>query len=279
MKKTLVIISLLAVLSLGIILAGCGTKPASAPAEKNETTTKETTVKVGASAVPHAEILESIKPLLKKEGINLYVVTYDDYAQLNPALNDGQIDANYFQHVPYLDSVAKEKGYKFTVAAKVHVEPIGFYSLKYKSQDELPAGAQIGIPNDPSNEYRALVLLEQNGLIKLITGIADYQASPRDITDNPKKFKFVEVEAAQLPRSLPDLAAAVINTNYVLEAKFDPQSALFREDARSPYANVLVVRQGDEKRPEIQKLVKALTSPEVKKFIEAKYGVAVVPAF
>lgn len=279
MKKTLLILSLLAVFSLGLFLAGCGSKPASTTAQKEEASNRETTIKVGASAVPHAEILESIKPALQQEGINLEVVTYDDYAQLNPALNDGQIDANYFQHVPYLDSVSKEKGYKLTVAAKVHVEPIGFYSLKYKSKEELPKGAQIGIPNDPSNEYRALALLEQNGLIKLKNGIANYEASPRDITENPKDFKFVEVEAAQLPRSLPDLAAAVINTNYVLEAKLDPQTALFREDARSPYANVLVVRQGDEKRPEIQKLVRALTSPQVKKFIETKYGVAVVPAF
>jgi D-methionine transport system substrate-binding protein len=239
----------------------------------------EVTIKVGAAVVPHAEILNFIKPKLKQDGINLEVVTLDDEAQLNPALNEKQIDANYFQHVPYLDSVSKEKGYEFLVAAKVHVEPIGFYSEKLKSKDELKEGAKIAIPNNPSNEFRALALLQTNGLIKLKDGISDFKATPRDIAENPKKLKFVEVESPQLTRSLPDVDGAVINTNYILEAKIDPNTALFREDANSPYANIIVVRKGDENRPEIKKLGEYLTSPDVKKFIQEKYGVAVVPAF
>ncbi|WP_027092146.1 MetQ/NlpA family ABC transporter substrate-binding protein [Cohnella thermotolerans] len=288
---------------LGAVLAGCGSnnkgneagsspapespkastanagESASPSASSSEAPKEEVTLKVGAAAVPHAEILNFVKPKLKEEGVNLDVIVYDDEGQLNPALKDGQIDANYFQHVPYLDSVKEEKGYDFVVTAKVHVEPIGFYSDKYKSKDELPEGAKIGIPNNPSNEYRALVLLQQQGLIKLKDGLTTYEATPRDIVDNPKKLKFVEADSATLPRSLPDLDGAVINTNLVLEAKLDPNSALFREDANSPYANVIVVRRGDENKEAIKKLDAALTSPDVKKFIEDKYGVAVVPAF
>lgn len=207
------------------------------------------------------------------------VVVFDDEGQLNPALNEKQIDANYFQHVPYLDSVKGEKGYDFAVTTKVHVEPIGFYSDKLKSKDEIKEGATIGIPNNPSNEYRALVLLQQQGFIKLKEGITTYEATPKDIVENPKKLKFVEADSATLPRALPDLDGAIINTNLVLEAKIDPNSALFREDANSPYANIIVVRKGDENNEAIKKLDVALTSPEVKKFIEDTYGVAVVPAF
>jgi D-methionine transport system substrate-binding protein len=258
------------------VLSGCG----STKQEAAQTNAKaEVTVKVGAAAVPHAEILNFIKPKLKQEGINLEVIVLDDEGQLNPSLDTKQIDANYFQHVPYLESVAKEKGYNFTVAAKVHVEPMGFYSQKLKSKDELQEGAKIAIPDNPSNEYRALVLLQNNGLIKLKDGITNYSATPRDIIDNPKKFKFVEVDAAQLTRALPDVDGAVINTNRILEAKIDPNTALFREDAKSPYVNDLVVRKGDENRPEIKKIAEYLVSPDVKKFIQDKYGVAVVPAF
>ncbi|WP_239714147.1 MetQ/NlpA family ABC transporter substrate-binding protein [Paenibacillus sp. 19GGS1-52] len=264
-------------------LAGCssdkGDNSAAAEGAKSGNAVKEVTLKVGAAAVPHAEILEFIKPKLKEEGVNLDIVVLDDEGQLNPALQEKQIDANYFQHVPYLDSIKDEKGYDFVVTAKVHVEPIGFYSEKLKSKEELPDGAKIGIPNNPSNEYRALVLLQQQGLIKLKDGLTTYEATPKDIVDNPHKFEFVEADAATLPRALPDLDGAVINTNVVLEAKIDPNSALFREDANSPYANIVVVRKGDENRDEIKKLDAALNSPDVKKFIEDKYGVAVVPAF
>ena len=275
------IISKITVGTVSVILAasmlvGCSSTKTATPQNSGKT---EVTVKVGAAVVPHAEILNFIKPKLKAEGINLEVVILDDEAQLNPALETKAIDANYFQHVPYYESVAKEKGYKFVVAAKVHVEPIGFYSQKIKNKDDLKEGSTIAIPNNPSNEYRSLALLQTQGLIKLKDGIANFSATPRDIVDNPKKLKFVEVDAAQLTRSLPDVDGAIVNTNFILEAKIDPKSAIFREDANSPYANDLYVRQGEEGRPELKKIAEILTSPDVKKFIQDKYGVAVVPAF
>jgi len=267
---------------LAMMVVGCTTQKASTTASTPAAPTAAPALvklKVGAAVVPHADILNSIKPKLKEQGVDLEVVVLDDEGQLNPALADKQIDANYFQHVPYLDSVAKEKGYDFVVTAKVHVEPIGLYSQKIKAIGELKDGASIAIPNNPSNEYRALALLQANGLIKLKEGITNFSATPKDIVNNPKNLKFVEIDAAQATRSLPDVDAAVINTNYILEAKIDPKSALFREDANSPYANIIVVRKGDENRPEIKKLDQALNSPDVKKFIQDKYGVAVVPAF
>jgi len=275
-KKTFVKLSLLlAILIISSLFAGCSSdKKDSAASAK-----PEVTVKVGAAVVPHAEILNFIKPKLKEAGINLEIIVLDDEDQLNPALQTKQIDANYFQHVPYLESVSKEKGYDFVVAAKVHVEPIGFYSQKVKSKDDLRDGATIAISNNTSNEFRGLVLLQANGLIKLKEGIPNFSATPRDIAENPKHLKFVEVDPAQLTRTLPDVDGAVINTNFVLEAKLDPNSALFREGGESPYANDLIVRRGDESRPEIKKIAEALNSPEVKKFIQDKYGVAVVPAF
>ncbi|KZE51968.1 methionine ABC transporter substrate-binding protein [Brevibacillus parabrevis] len=294
-KKGLgVIFSVLVAFSM--VAAGCGSgsgsgasgsqSSSSAPAAPAQSGSgqaaepaKEVTLKVGAAPVPHAEILEFVKPKLKEQGVNLEVVVLDDEGQLNPALQDKQIDANFFQHVPYLDSIKTEKGYDFAVTTKVHVEPIGFYSDKLKSKDEIQEGAKIGIPNNPSNEYRALILLQEQGWIKLKDGLTTYQATPKDIAENPKKLEFIEAEASTLPRVLPDLAGTVINTNVVLEAKIDPKSALFREGANSPYANVITVRKGDENRDEIKKLDAVLTSPEVKKFIEDKYGVAVVPAF
>jgi len=281
-KNWVVLISMLVLASA--VLAGCGSKnnnggSASPSASQSSSGASELTLKVGAAAVPHAVILNFVKPALKEQGVNLDVVVFDDEGQLNPALHDKQIDANYFQHVPYLDSIKGEKGYDFAVTTKVHVEPIGFYSNKLKSKDEIGEGATIGFPNNPSNEYRALVLLERQGLIKLKEGITTYEATPKDIVDNPKNLKFIEADSATLPRSLPDLDGAIINTNLVLEAKIDPNSALFREDANSPYANIIVVRSGDENNEAVKKLDAALTTPEVKKFIEDTYGVAVVPAF
>ncbi|AKA67383.1 MetQ/NlpA family ABC transporter substrate-binding protein [Clostridium scatologenes] len=277
MKKRQFSLLISVLLTVGLF-AGCG-QSGKTTETANNSNSKEITIKVGAAATPHAEILKHVQPQLKKEGINLEIITLDDEDQLNPALQENQIDANYFQHVPYLNSVAKEKGYDFTVAGKVHVEPIGFYSSKLKSKDEIKNGANIAIPNNPSNEYRALVLLQAQGLIKLKDGIANYSATPKDIVDNPKNLKFTEVDSAQLPRVLQDVDGAVINTNIALEAKIDPKSALFREDSNSPYANVIVVRKGDENKEEIKKLVQVLNSDDVKKFIQEKYGVAVVPAF
>jgi D-methionine transport system substrate-binding protein len=260
---------------------GCASNVKQDANKINDSSNKksEVTLKIGASLTPHSEILEHIKPKLKEEGINLEIVNLDDEGQLNPALDEKQIDANYFQHVPYLESVSKEKGYNFEVAGKIHIEPIGLYSNKIKSINDLKDGDKIGIPNNPSNEYRALALLEKNGIIKLKSGLANYSATPNDISENPKHLQFIEADAAQLPRALGDLAGAVINTNIILDAKIDPNTALIRESGDSPYANIVVVRKGDIDRTEIKALVKALTSDDVKSFIKEKYGVAVVPAF
>ncbi len=281
-RKIALLVSLIALLvTAAVLLEGYSLSGGEVAAwEKGVASAAELkTLKIGAAVVPHAEILEYIKPRLKKEGVNLEIVVLDDEGQLNPALAEKNIAANYFQHVPYLDAVSREKGYDFVVTARVHVEPMGFYSQKIRSKSALKEGARIAIPNSPSNEYRALALLQANGLIKLRKDVANFQATPRDIVDNPRKLKFVEVDPPLLTRTLPDVDGAVINTNYVLEAKIDPNTALFREDANSPYANVVVVRRGDENREEVKKLKAALTSPEVKKFIKDKYGVAVVPAF
>lgn len=275
-------IAALAVAVTATVLIGCTPKAqgsSDAAAADDQATSAPVTIKVGADLVPHSEILNFIKPELEKQGVILEVVNFDDSGQLNPALAENQLDANYFQHVPYLESVAKEKGYAFDVLANVHVEPIGLYSEKYTEFSQLPDGALIAIPDNPSNEYRALVLLQANGLITLKEGLADYAATPADIVDNPRGLKFIEVDAAQLTRSLPDVDAAVINTNRILEAGIDPKSALIRENADSPYGNIVAVRAGDAERPELIKLKEALLSDAVKQFIEETYGVAVVPAF
>ena len=284
MKKR--IISVLAIAMLGIgIFTGCTNSASKDDGKANSSNTeagsssKEKTIKVGAALTPHAEILEHIKPVLKEKGINLEIVSLDSEDQLNPALDEKQIDANYFQHLPYLESVAKEKGYDFKVAGKIHIEPIGFYSNSIKSLDELKDGDKIGITNNPSNEYRALKLLEDKKVIKLKDGLADYSATPDDIAENPKHIQFIEVEAAQLPRSLDDLAGAVINTNLIIEAGLNTDSVIVRESGDSPYANIVVVRNGDENREEIKALIEALTTDDVKNFIKEKYGSAVIPAF
>lgn len=280
MKKKIIAIITSTFILIGV-LAGCSanSKQDSSNSNNSSSNKKEITLKVGASLTPHSEILEHVKPKLKEQGINLEIVNLDDEGQLNPALDEKQIDANYFQHLPYLESVSKEKGYNFEVAGKIHIEPIGLYSNTLKSINDLKDGDKIGIPNNPSNEYRALVLLEKNGLIKLKSGLANYSATPNDIAENPKHLQFIEADAAQLPRALGDLAGAVINTNIILDAKIDPNTALIRESGDSPYANIVVVRKGDKDRPEIQALIKALTSDDVKSFIKEQYGVAVVPAF
>lgn len=242
-------------------------------------TSAQTTLKVGASPVPHAEILEFIQPALAEEGLNLEIIVFTDYVQPNLALDNGDIDANYFQHVPYQEQFSADHGLKLTALGGVHVEPIGLYSDKHASLDELPEGAQIGIPNDPSNAGRALLLLQAAGLLELAEN-AGLDATPLDITANPKNFRFVELEAAQLPRSLADTAASVINTNYALEAGLNPlEDALVIEGADSPYVNVLTVRAGEEDNPAFSQLLDALTSEAVREFIEETYEGAVVATF
>ena len=272
MKKLLV--ALLALVSLAVVAAGCGGDDKKAASED-----KKVTLKVGATAVPHAEILNDIKPALAKEGVDLQIIEFSDYVKPNLALNDKELDANFFQHEPYLDTFVSERKLALVSAGKVHIEPMGIYSKTIKNLQDIPNGAKIAIPNDPSNGGRALALLESAKLLKLKDGVG-VKATVGDITQNDKKLQIVEIEAALLPRSMDDTDLSVINSNFAMEAKLNPvQDSLFTEPKESPYANIVAVRKGDESRPEIQKLMKALQSPEVKKFIEEKYKGAVVPAF
>ncbi|MFD2609676.1 MetQ/NlpA family ABC transporter substrate-binding protein [Deinococcus taklimakanensis] len=237
------------------------------------------TLRVGASPVPHAEILNFVKPILAKQGVELKVQEFTDYVTPNVALGEGSIDVNFFQHVPYLNSFQKDRPLGIVAGAKVHVEPIGVYSRRVKQLRDLKSGATIAIPNDPSNSGRALKLLEQAGLIRLKPN-AGINATVRDISTNLKKLKFRELDAAQLPRALGDVDAAVINTNYALEAGLNPlKDALKLEGKQSPYANVLATKPATLKNPDYLKLVAALRSPEVRAFILKKYNGAVVPAF
>ena len=234
---------------------------------------------VGATQVPHAEILEVVKPELAKEGVELDIKVFSDYVQPNLQLADKELDANFFQHQPYLDTFNKDRGAKLVSVGTVHVEPFGGYSRKLKSLKDLPEGATVAIPNDPSNSGRALLLLQKQGLIKL-KDPTNITATPLDIAENPKNLKFRELEAAILPRALDDVALALINTNYALEAGLVPtKDALFIEGADSPYANIVVTREDNKDAPAVKKLVNALHTPAVKKFIEEKYKGAVVPAF
>ncbi|WP_296954944.1 MetQ/NlpA family ABC transporter substrate-binding protein [uncultured Dialister sp.] len=274
--KKAIIASLAAVTAVGFI-AGCGDQKAPAKSAA-ASASKAATIKVGVSPVPHGEILASVKDQLAKEGVNVEIVEFTDYVQPNLALNDKSLDANYFQHKPYLDEFCKARGLKLVSIGQVHLEPMGVYSSKLKDIKALPDGAHVAIPNDPTNGGRALLVLQSAGLIKLRDG-APITATPQDIASNPKNLKFSELEAPQLPRALEDADIAVINMNFALEAKLDPKNAIYMEGSTSPYANVVAVREGDEKRPELQKLMKALNSKEAKDFIEKKYKGSVKAAF
>ena len=277
MKKVFALIAALAFSALA--LAGCGSQQ-SASSGASSAASGAKTLKVGATAVPHAEILEAAKPLLEKEGITLEIVEFNDYVQPNLALNDKELDANVFQHEPYLKNFMDEhKEVKLKNAAGIHIEPMGVYSRKIKKLDELKDGATIAIPNDPTNGGRSLLLLEKAGIIKLKEGVGE-KATVGDIAENKKNIKFQEVEAAQVPRTLDDVDAAVINSNFAMQVNLDPtKDAMFIEDSTSPYVNIIAVREGDENRPEIQALIKVLHSDEIKQFITEKYKGAVVPAF
>jgi D-methionine transport system substrate-binding protein len=234
---------------------------------------------IAATAVPHAEILEFVKPALAKAGVELKVKVFTDYVQPNVQVAEQRLDGNFFQHQPYLDEFNQSRGTDLTAVAGVHVEPFGAYSSKLKSLDELPQGATVVIPNDATNGGRALLLLQKAGVIGLKAD-AGILATPRDILDNPKSIKVRELEAATLPRVLTQVDLALINTNYALEAKLNPtEDALVIEGSDSPYVNILVARADNKDSEAMQKLAKALNSAEVKAFILEKYQGAVVPAF
>ncbi|MDQ7913908.1 MetQ/NlpA family ABC transporter substrate-binding protein [Pseudomonas sp. 102515] len=237
------------------------------------------TLSVAATPVPHAEILEFVKPQLAKEGVDLQIKVFTDYVQPNLQVAQKRLDANFFQHQPYLDEFNKSRGTDLVTVAQVHVEPFGIYSRKIKQLAELREGAVVAIPSDATNGGRALLLLEKAGLITLKDS-ANILATPKDIAENPKQLRFKELEAATLPRVLNQVDLALINTNYALEAKLNPtQDALLLEGKESPYANILVARPDNKDSDAVQKLAKALNTPAVKQFIEEKYKGAVVPAF
>ena len=229
--------------------------------------------------MPHAEILEFVKPSLAKEGVDLQVKVFTDYVQPNVQVAEKRLDANFFQHQPYLDEFNKAKGTHLVSVGAVHLEPLGAYSSKHKTLADLPDGANVVIPNDATNGGRALLLLAKNGLITL-KDPTNILSTIKDITANPKKLKFRELEAATLPRVLTQVDLALINTNYALEAKLDPsKDALVIEGSDSPYVNILVTREDNKDSDAVKKLVAALHTPEVKKFIEEKYKGAIKPAF
>ncbi|MFC6301012.1 MetQ/NlpA family lipoprotein [Pseudomonas sp. CCM 7893] len=260
MKKVLLFTALAAALTAGI-------------AQANEK------LVVAATPIPHAEILELVKPTLAKEGVDLEIKVFTDYVQPNVQVAEKRLDANYFQTLPYLENFNKGKGTNLVTVVGVHVEPFGGYSKKIKNISELKDGATVAIPNEGSNSGRALLLLQKAGVITL-KDPTNALATPKDIASNPKNLKFKELESALLPRVLDQVDLDLINTNYALEAGLNPaKDALIIEDAKSPYVNFLVARPDNKDSVAIQKLAKALTSPEVKAFIEKKYNGAVVPAF
>lgn len=270
--------SRLALAAVLVLAVGLGTMAPVAAAAGGATV-----VRIGATPVPHAEVLQFIKPILAKEGIELQIIEFTDYVRPNLALAEGELDANYFQHIPYLETFSKDHRLDLTYIARVHIEPMGLYSQKVKKVDELRRGAVIAIPNDPTNGGRALQLLQQAGLIKLKPNLG-LSATVLDIVDNPKGLVIRELEAAQLPRALPDVDGAVINGNYALEAGLQPiKDAIVLEDVKQPYvsplANVLAVRTKDKDNPVLQKVARALTSPEVRQLLLDRYKGAVLPAF
>lgn len=285
MKK---LIAIVLTLVLALSFAACA-QPEAAPAETAAPKTTESAapaelvkVKVGASVTPHAEILNAVKDELKAAGYDLEVVEFTDYVLPNTALEQGDLDANYFQHTPYLENFNEEKGTHLVAVGKIHYEPFGIYAGKTSDLSAIPEGGSIAIPNDGTNEARALLLLEAQGLIKLKEGIT-FTATVLDIAENPKNLSIKEIEAAQLARSLQDVDAAVINGNYAIQAGLKVKDALAIEDkdsiAADTYANVLVVKEGHENDDATKALLAALQSDTAKKFMEEKYEGAVIAAF
>ncbi|HTV84170.1 MAG TPA: MetQ/NlpA family ABC transporter substrate-binding protein [Dyella sp.] len=262
---------LMALLAAALLLAGCSSSGSG--------DTGGQTLTVAATAVPHAEILKQVKPILAKEGVDLQIKVFADYVQPNTQVVEKAIDLNYFQTKPFLDTFNREHNTDLVIVTGVHIEPFGAYSRKYKSIDQLPVGATVTLPNDPANEGRALLLLAKHGLITL-NDPNNELATPKDIVANPKNLVFKPLEAAMLPRTLDEVDLSLINTNYALAAGLNPiKDALLIEDKNSPYVNYLVGRPDNLHDPRVQKLAKALTSPQIKAFIEQKYKGAVLPAF
>jgi D-methionine transport system substrate-binding protein len=271
--------TILGAAALSLLLAACGTSQ-SATTTTKAAAPADTVLRVGASPVPHAEILKFVKDnLAAAAGLKLEIVEFSDYVQPNVQLDEGQLDANFFQHKPYLDDFNASKGTKLSFVTPVHLEPLGLYSKKITTLSALPSGATVALPNDATNLGRSLKLLADNGLVKLKDG-ASTAATERDVTENPKNLQFKPLEAAQLPRSLEDVDAAVINGNYAIEAGLKPatQALVLEKTEGNPYVNGLVVQAGHEKDPNIVILGKLLQDQKVKDFIKQKYEGSVIPA-
>lgn len=275
MKKKILALALAGVLVVGA-LTGCG----SSKSESSEKKTDDKKITVAASATPHAEILEEAKTLLKDKGYELEVKVFDDYVQPNNLVESGEFDANYFQHVPYLEQFNEEKGTHLVVAGKIHYEPFGIYPGTKKDLKDIAKGDKIAVPNDTTNEARALLLLQDNGIIKLKDG-AGIKATVNDIEENPNNIEIVELEAAQVPRVVNEVAYVVLNGNYALEANYTvKKDALAYEksdsEAAKTYVNVIAVKEGNENSEKIKALVDVLKSDSIKKFIDEKYDGAVI---
>lgn len=275
MKKKILALALAGVLVVGA-LTGCG----SSKSESSDKKTDDKKITVAASATPHAEILEEAKTLLKDKGYELEVKVFDDYVQPNNVVESGEFDANYFQHVPYLEQFNEEKGTHLVVAGKIHYEPFGIYPGTKKDLKDIAKGDKIAVPNDTTNEARALLLLQDNGIIKLKDG-AGIKATVNDIEENPNNIEIVELEAAQVPRVVNEVAYVVLNGNYALEANYTvKKDALAYEksdsEAAKTYVNVIAVKQGNENSEKIKALVDVLKSDSIKKFINEKYDGAVI---
>ena len=275
MKKKILALALAGVLVVGA-LTGCG----SSKSESSEKKTDDKKITVAASATPHAEILEEAKTLLKDKGYELEVKVFDDYVQPNNVVESGEFDANYFQHVPYLEQFNEEKGTHLVVAGKIHYEPFGIYPGTKKDLKDIAKGDKIAVPNDTTNEARALLLLQDNGIIKLKDG-AGIKATVNDIEENPNNIEIVELEAAQVPRVVNEVAYVVLNGNYALEANYTvKKDALAYEksdsEAAKTYVNVIAVKEGNENSKKIKALVEVLKSDSIKKFIDEKYDGAVI---
>lgn len=280
-SKKITTLVLITIAAVGVF-TGCGNSSSEGnnTTESNTTGNNTTTIKVGASITPHSEILEQAKPILAKEGINLEIVQIEDAVTPNTSLAEGSLDANFFQHQPYLDDFNAENGTDLVSVGAVHYEPFGIYAGKTKSLDELPDGATVAVPNNTTNEARALLLLQQEGLLTLKEGV-DIKATVNDIASNPKNLQFKEIAPEQLVKALPDVDVAVINGNYAIEGGLKVKDALAVESdqgvAAKTYENIVVVQKKDENNEAIKKLVEVLQSDEIRKYIENTYEGAVVP--
>ena len=266
------IIASIAIAALG---AALGTVSAAAHAE-------DAPLRIGTMSGPDSQIWTEVSKVAAREGLKIKVIEFNDYIQPNAALDAGDLDANGFQHQPFLDSQVKQRGYKIVNVGLTYVAPMGFYSKKIKSLKDLPRGAKVGIQNDPSNGNRALLLLQKNGVIKLKAGVGKdgVNATPLDVVENPKGIKLIELDSAQLPRSLDDLSAASINTDYAVKAGLSPtKDAIAIEDLKGPYANLIAVREKDRNAPWVKKLVSAYESPDVKNYIDTQFKGSIIPAF